>query len=85
MSPLRQRSAILKIIPWTQNAYTLLYQPRHRDASSLSIYALIWTQTAHPCGHADSEVFIYNYRGIYLKKTIKNDKNTTKWLKLIKI
>ncbi len=30
-------------IPWTQNAYTLLYQPRRRDASSMSIYALIWT------------------------------------------
>ncbi len=24
-SPLRQRSAILEIIPWTQNAYTLLF------------------------------------------------------------
>ncbi len=48
-SPLRQRSAILEIIPWTQNAYTLLYQPRHWVASSSSIYALIWTQTAHPC------------------------------------
>ncbi len=54
-SPLCQRSAILKIIPWTQNAYSLLYQPRHRDASSSSIYALIWMQTVHPCGPADTE------------------------------
>ncbi len=38
----------------TQNAFTLLYQPQHRDASS-SIYALIWMQTAHPCGPADTE------------------------------
>ncbi len=45
-SPQRQRSAILEIIPWMQNAYTLLYQPRHRDVSSSLIYALIWTQTA---------------------------------------
>ncbi len=33
-SHLSQRSTILEIIPWTQNAYTLLHQPRHRDASS---------------------------------------------------
>ncbi len=32
MSPLRQRSTILEIIPWTQNAYTLLYQPGHKGA-----------------------------------------------------
>ncbi len=84
MSPLRQRSAILEIIPWTQNAYTLLYQPRHRDASSSSIYALIWMQTAHPCGHADSKS-LYITIEAYIKKNNKNDKNTTKWLKLIKI
>ncbi len=39
-------SKILEIIPWTQNAYTLLYQPRHRVAFSSSIYALIWTNSA---------------------------------------
>ncbi len=27
----------------------------HRDVSYTSIYALIWTQTAHPCGPADTE------------------------------
>ncbi len=27
-SPLRQHNTILEIIPWTQNVYTLLYQPR---------------------------------------------------------
>ncbi len=34
---------------------TLLYQPRHRDASSSSIYALVWMQTEQPCGPADTE------------------------------
>ncbi len=32
-----------------------VYQPWHRDATSSLIYALIWTQTAHPCGSADTE------------------------------
>ncbi len=38
-----------------QNVFTLLYQPGHKDASSSLIYALILTQTAHPCGPAKSE------------------------------
>ncbi len=29
--------------------------PQHRDASCMSIYALILTQTAQPCGPADTE------------------------------
>ncbi len=32
-------SAILEIIPWKQNAHSLLYQPRHRDESSTAVYA----------------------------------------------
>ncbi len=54
-SPLSQRSGILEIIPWTQNVYTLLYQPGYKDESSSLIYALVLTQTAHPCSPADTE------------------------------
>ncbi len=42
---MRQRSAILEIIPWMQNAYTLLCQPRHnkkyRQNSPSAISGLI--------------------------------------------
>ncbi len=31
-SPLSERSAILEIIPWTRNEYTLLNQPDHKGA-----------------------------------------------------
>ncbi len=34
---------------------TLFYMPRHRVASSSSIYALIWMQTVHHCGPAKTE------------------------------
>ncbi len=34
-----------------------LYPPQHRYESSLSIYAVISTQTAHPCGLADTEEY----------------------------
>ncbi len=47
MYPLQQRSAILEIIPWTQNVYALLYQPQHWNESSSPIYGLILTQTAY--------------------------------------
>ncbi len=56
MCPLSQRSAI---ILWTQNAYSLLYQPRHREESSSSIYALILPQTAHLCDPADTEEYTH--------------------------
>ncbi len=54
-SPLSQRSVILEIIPWTQNVYALLYQPGYKDESSSLIYALVLTQTVHPCSPADTE------------------------------
>ncbi len=51
LSPLRQRSAILENIRWTETAYALLCQPHRTDTSSTYIYALIWTKTVHPvCG-----------------------------------
>ncbi len=52
VSPLH-RSAILEIIHWTQNAYTLLYQSQYKDTYSTCIYALIWTKIAHTCIEAD--------------------------------
>ncbi len=47
-SPLIQRSAILENICWTQAAYALLCQPRHKDTSSMFVNALIWMKTEHP-------------------------------------
>ncbi len=55
MSPLHQHSAILEIIPWMQNAYTLLYKPWLRDASSSSI--LLWFEHKQSCGPADTEEY----------------------------
>ncbi len=40
--------------------YTLIYQPLNRDEYSSSIYALIVTETAHPCGPADTEEYIHH-------------------------
>ncbi len=51
MSPLRQRSAILEMIPWMQNAYTLLYQPGHKDA----LFVFKTKSPTYPCVEADTE------------------------------
>ncbi len=55
MSPLCQCSAILEIIPWTQNAYTLLYQPRPKGALFAFKSEHKSTKKMHPCVEADTE------------------------------
>ncbi len=54
-SPLCQNSAILEIIPWTQNAYTLLYQLGHKGALFAFKSERISTKKMHPCVEADTE------------------------------
>ncbi len=66
MSLLRQRSTILEIIPWTQNAYTLLYQPGHKDALFVLKSESKSTKTTHPCVEADIE-YAFCIQGIISK------------------
>ncbi len=54
-SPLCQRSAILEIIPWMQNAYTLLYQPGHKGALFAFKSERKSTKKMHPSIEADTE------------------------------
>ncbi len=55
MSPLCQRSAILEIIPWTQSAYALLYQPGHKSTLFAFKSDCKSTKKTHPCVEADTE------------------------------
>ncbi len=54
-SPLRQRSAILEIIHWTQNAYTLLRQLGHKDALFAFKSERKSMYKTHPCVEIDTE------------------------------
>ncbi len=55
MSPLCQRITILEIIPWKQNAYSLLYQPGHKGALFAFKSEHTLTKKTHPCVEADIE------------------------------
>ncbi len=53
-SPLRQRSAILEIDPWTQNVYTLLCQLGHKAALFAFKSERKSTYKTQPCVEADT-------------------------------
>ncbi len=56
MSPLCQRSAILEIIPWTQNAYTPLYQLGYKGALFAFKSERKSTKKTQPCVEIASEI-----------------------------
>ncbi len=56
MSHLSQRSAILEIIPRTQTAYILLYQPGHKGALFVLKSERKSSKKSHPFVEAVTEV-----------------------------
>ncbi len=58
---------ILEIIPWTQNVYTLLYQPGHKECAVVLKSERKSTKTTHPCVEADIEEYVFCIQGIISK------------------
>ncbi len=70
-SPLVQRSTILENIRWTQAAYALVCQPRHKDTSSTFVYALIWMKQRIRYA-ADTEACTLHFSKMVLRWTRGN-------------
>ncbi len=70
-SHLHQRSTILEIIPWTQNSYTLLYQPGHKGAPLALKSERKLTKKTHPCVEADREECTVCVQGIISEMVLR--------------